>query len=93
MTKTRKRRHDILFVFGPSGVASQSSRSISRQTPLVHYEIDQYPKPVDGIDVANLRPSWNVFYNSKNPTDWQQNCVDVSDRLASRVVFFHFQAP
>ncbi len=60
----------ILLVLGPSGAGkSRFAQYLDKRHHWLHLEIDQYPKGDDGIDIHNLRPHWDLFYESKNPAD------------------------
>lgn len=55
-------KQTIWLILGPSGVGKSSFGDwLATEQNWLHLEIDRYPAG-DGIDLNNLRPEWNEFY-------------------------------
>ena len=56
----------LLFLFGPSGSGKSTLAAYVREDLcFLHLEIDRFPDG-DGIDLEELRPVWNVYWNELN---------------------------
>jgi hypothetical protein len=61
---------DILMVLGPSGAGKTTfAEYLQTHHRWLYFEIDEYADGGDGIDIYGLRPSWNLFYENRNPSD------------------------